>query len=65
MQDICYDEALTNRPNLCALVVRKSTGIPGVGFFVGMSEGYHDAAPITGKHAFNIVGRIWAGDPQP
>lgn len=33
LRDICYDERQAGRPNLCALVVRKSDGIPGKGFF--------------------------------
>jgi len=33
LRDICYDERVAGRPNLCALVVRKSDGIPGKGFF--------------------------------
>ncbi|MEO0561478.1 MAG: hypothetical protein AAF125_05170 [Chloroflexota bacterium] len=33
LRDICYDEREAGRPNLCALVVRKSDGIPGRGFF--------------------------------
>lgn len=33
LRDICYEERLANRPNLCALVVRKSDGLPGKGFF--------------------------------
>jgi hypothetical protein len=33
LRDICYDEREAGRPNLCALVVRKSDGMPGKGFF--------------------------------
>lgn len=33
LRDICDDERDANRPNLCALVVRKSDGMPGKGFF--------------------------------
>ena len=33
LRDICYDEREDGRPNLCALVVRKSDGMPGKGFF--------------------------------
>jgi len=33
LRDICYDERQAGRPNLCALVVRKSDGLPGKGFF--------------------------------
>ncbi|MEL6270534.1 MAG: hypothetical protein AAFU54_22775 [Chloroflexota bacterium] len=33
LRDICYDEREAGRPNLCALVVRKSDGMPGQGFF--------------------------------
>lgn len=33
LRDICYDERLAGRPNLCALVVRKADGMPGKGFF--------------------------------
>lgn len=33
LRDICYREHEAGRPNLCALVVRKSDGMPGKGFF--------------------------------
>lgn len=33
LRDICYTERAAGRPNLCALVVRKSDGMPGKGFF--------------------------------
>ncbi len=33
LRDICEDEREAGRPNLCALVVRVSDGIPGPGFF--------------------------------
>jgi hypothetical protein len=33
LRDICYEEREAGRPNLCALVVRKSDGLPGKGFF--------------------------------
>lgn len=64
LQDICYDEAQANRPNLCALVVRRSSGIPGIGFFVGMAEGYHDAHDYW-QSCVEDCWTYWAGDPQP
>jgi hypothetical protein len=33
LRDVCYEERINGRPNLCALVVRKSDGMPGKGFF--------------------------------
>jgi hypothetical protein len=33
LRDVCHEERLAGRPNLCALVVRKSDGMPGKGFF--------------------------------
>jgi hypothetical protein len=33
LRDVCYEERQAGRPNLCALVVRKSDGMPGKGFF--------------------------------
>lgn len=33
LRDLCYHEQQAGRPNLCALVVRKSDGMPGKGFF--------------------------------
>lgn len=35
LRDVCEEERRAGRPNLCALVVRKSDGIPGKGFFEG------------------------------
>ncbi|MFZ4826597.1 MAG: hypothetical protein ACOYLB_04520 [Phototrophicaceae bacterium] len=64
LQDICYDEAQANRPNLCALVVRKSSGIPGIGFFVGMATGYHDAHDYW-QTCVQHCWAYWAGEPQP
>lgn len=33
LRDVCAEEHTLGKPNLCALVVRKSSGMPGKGFF--------------------------------
>lgn len=44
LSQVCADEEQARRGSLCALVVSKSTGIPGAGFFRGMAEQGDDAS---------------------
>jgi len=44
LRDICYEERQQGRPDLCALVVRKSDGIPGKGYFEGSALGGDDVS---------------------
>lgn len=42
LRDVCKDERLAGRGNLCAVVVSKAKGMPGQGFFKMLIQHGHD-----------------------
>ena len=46
LTEICHEEEALGRGNLCALVVRKATGIPGGGYFGGLASPDRDASDL-------------------
>lgn len=44
LRQICRDEAAAERGYLCALVVRKSDGLPGQGFFKMLARNGYDCS---------------------
>lgn len=64
LREVCGDVEAEGGGILCALVVSKSTGMPGGGYFTGVAQLGRDASDLMARWQADVeeVYRLWNGE---